>query len=111
MWDLDIDVASDVPDEETGKNNGGIIIYLVRDEGEFIEMCRVAFIRREAQNAKKGFKAVLKQKLADAVVAKNALNKVDLDIQETQDMLDDLMDRAEAARNEALEKVKGQGVV
>lgn len=111
MWEVDVDVAPGTPDEETGKNEGGVIIYLVRDGRDYVEVCRVRFIRRETANPKKGFKRVLKEKLADAIAAKNALNKVDIDIEEAQDRLDDLLDRAEAARADALAKVKEQGSV
>jgi hypothetical protein len=111
MWDIDIDVAPGNPNEENGKNEGGIIIYLVRDDEDFVEVCRVRFIRRDTANPKKGFRRVLSEKLADANAAKNALNKMDIDIQETKDRLDDLLDRADALRNEALGKVTGQGSV
>jgi hypothetical protein len=101
MWELDIDVAPGVPDEN-GKNEGGIIIYLARDSIDYVEMCRVKFVRRNSKNPKSGFTTVLKKKLAEAVVAKNALNQIDIDIEEAKDRLDDLLERADALRKEAL---------
>lgn len=111
MWEIDIDVAPGNPDPGTGKNDGGIIIYLVQDGANYIEMCRVQFIRRNSKNPKTGFIPVLKKKLGEATAAKNALNKIDIDIEEVQDRLDDLIDRAEAARADALAPVKEQGAV
>lgn len=100
MWDIDVDVAPGDPNPETGRNEGGIIVYLVRGETEYVEFCRVRFIRRESQNPKKGFKTTLRAKLEDVVAAKNALNQVDIDIEEAQERLDDLMSRADALREE-----------
>lgn len=106
MWEVDTEAEPGTPDETTGKNNGGIIIYLARDSQEYIEMCRVRFIRRNSTNPRKGFRKALEEKLRDAQAAVDALNKIDTDLQDAENRLNDLLDRADAEREEILNKAK-----
>lgn len=103
-WEVQTTPVPENPSAE-GKNESGIVIHLTRGT-ERVEVSRVLFVRRNAQNKSVGFKRQLLKELDKAYEAVEILNERYLDPDEKDKRKLAAVEAAEEKRQKFLDKLQ-----
>jgi hypothetical protein len=104
-WEVKTKPIPENPSPE-GKNESGVLVYLEKGSEPPVEVCRVLFVRRNAQNKSVGFKRQLLRELDKAYEAAEILNEkyIEPEIKDERKLA--AVNAAEEKRQKFLEKIQ-----